>query len=222
MNAGWHDDPYRRFVQRYHDGTDWTEHVSDGSGVSFVDPSGTSPFVQGPMPAPPPPGAAGGQFGSGRQAEIAGAWIRLGARIIDAIVLGIPLSIVSSALFGPAIEFIDTSRSDTEFSFEIEYNVAALAFTFLIGGLYEVLMLAKLGRTVGKMACGLTVVDNKGVAIPTVGSAAARWLASFLYAIPLIGLVLFIITAVMIFGGSRRQTIHDKIARTVVVRTASL
>jgi uncharacterized RDD family membrane protein YckC len=221
--AGWHDDPYHRFAQRYHDGTGWTGHVSDGSGVSFTDPSGASPYALGGMPVSPAGPAGDGQpAGSGRRAEIAGAWIRLLARIVDGIVLGIPLAIVSSALFGPAIELVDTSRSDTEFAVEIEYNAAALIFTVAISGLYDVLMLVRYGRTVGKMACGLTVVDDEGRGFPNVGSATVRWLSTYLYAIPLFGVVLFIITVVMIFAGARRQTIHDKLARTVVVKTSSL
>ncbi|HQZ33924.1 MAG TPA: DUF2510 domain-containing protein [Ilumatobacteraceae bacterium] len=45
--AGWHNDPYGRFQQRYWDGAAWTEHVVT-NGVQQVDPLGSStviPFV---------------------------------------------------------------------------------------------------------------------------------------------------------------------------------
>jgi hypothetical protein len=45
----WHADPFGRAQLRYHDGTQWTEHVSSG-GVQSVDPPEHRP--------PPPPSAA--------------------------------------------------------------------------------------------------------------------------------------------------------------------
>lgn len=38
---GWFPDPYGRFQQRYHDGTTWTAHVTDGA-EPLVDPMGTT------------------------------------------------------------------------------------------------------------------------------------------------------------------------------------
>lgn len=35
---GWHRDPVGRFHQRFFDGTQWTQHVTDGVGVQQVDP----------------------------------------------------------------------------------------------------------------------------------------------------------------------------------------
>lgn len=35
---GWHRDPVGRFHQRFFDGTQWTQHVTDGAGVQQVDP----------------------------------------------------------------------------------------------------------------------------------------------------------------------------------------
>lgn len=83
-DAGWHPDPHGRADRRYHDGTRWTEHVTDAAGSASVDPEGAGPAPDAPAPvadaappgivigAPPPrrsPGAgpAGGDRSPGPQ-----------------------------------------------------------------------------------------------------------------------------------------------------------
>ncbi len=48
--AGWHNDPYGRFQQRYWDGSAWTEHVTT-NGVQQVDPLGSSAVIPFATPA---------------------------------------------------------------------------------------------------------------------------------------------------------------------------
>jgi len=48
--AGWRNDPYGRFQQRYWDGAKWTEHVATG-GVQQVDPMGASTVIPFATPA---------------------------------------------------------------------------------------------------------------------------------------------------------------------------
>lgn len=60
--AGWYNDPYGRFQQRYWDGAGWTEHVTT-NGVQQVDPLGSSTVIPFATPAtayttPAEPGAA--------------------------------------------------------------------------------------------------------------------------------------------------------------------
>lgn len=50
QEAGWRNDPYGRFQQRYFDGTAWTEHVATG-GEQQVDPLGASTVI--PIVTPP-------------------------------------------------------------------------------------------------------------------------------------------------------------------------
>jgi hypothetical protein len=60
---GWYPDPRRRFAQRYHDGTAWTEHVRDARDIPSVDPMpttvpvepGVSPMAPEAPVGPPPP-----------------------------------------------------------------------------------------------------------------------------------------------------------------------
>ena len=44
MSGAWANDPWGRFLFRWHDGTTWSEHVSDGSHNGF-DPPGTAASV---------------------------------------------------------------------------------------------------------------------------------------------------------------------------------
>ncbi len=48
--AGWYNDPYGRFQQRYWDGSAWTEHVAT-NGVQQVDPLGSSTVIPFATPA---------------------------------------------------------------------------------------------------------------------------------------------------------------------------
>lgn len=60
--AGWYNDPYGRFQQRYWNGAAWTEHVAT-NGVQQVDPMGVSTVIPFAIPptaytTPDDPGAA--------------------------------------------------------------------------------------------------------------------------------------------------------------------
>lgn len=62
-DAGWQADPFGRHELRYHDGTAWTAHVSDG-GVTSTDEPVPSP--EGALPPPPPaPAASAAAAGGG-------------------------------------------------------------------------------------------------------------------------------------------------------------
>lgn len=47
-DAGWHPDPTGRPGQRYHDGSRWTEHVTDAAGAQSVDHDGAERLGAGP------------------------------------------------------------------------------------------------------------------------------------------------------------------------------
>lgn len=50
---GWYPDPNGRYAQRYHDGTNWTEHVADAAGNRTTDPQGTATGTGAPPPGAP-------------------------------------------------------------------------------------------------------------------------------------------------------------------------
>lgn len=64
VTPGWYADPSGRFSQRYHDGTQWSEHVVDAAGNRSTDPTG------GQAPAQTAGyGAQQSQAGYGQEAE---------------------------------------------------------------------------------------------------------------------------------------------------------
>jgi uncharacterized RDD family membrane protein YckC len=208
MSEGWHEDPFGRYAQRYHDGSAWTDYVSNREGVTEEDPRGTEP---GPPPYPGTPTAGR----TDERSHLGGPLARIGGRLIDMLLVGVPSLLVSVAVF-------DIELDMETFDFEtFELPVEVLVFSAIVLAIYETLMVGRFGRTVGKMAVGTEVVTDSGVA-PSYGVAAVRAAAyGVLYGIPYLGFFLLIAAFVMVFVDPRRQTLHDKIASTVVARRRS-
>jgi uncharacterized RDD family membrane protein YckC len=116
----------------------------------------------------------------------AGFWIRMGALLIDAILVGV------------LVNLLQPSGN----------------FSLLVLAGYGALMWKLKGTTIGGIICNLRVVRTDGRDIEWE-TAIVRALSCFLSIIPVgLGFVW------MVFDNNR-QTWHDKIAGTVVVRTPS-
>ncbi|MFD0883349.1 RDD family protein, partial [Streptosporangium algeriense] len=168
----------------------------------------------------------------GAPAPLAEWWQRLVARIIDGIILAIPMVIISLVL---GAILVTSGGFDLETGVITEPSGYALS-TFLstvIAGLiyvaYEFLMLRQNGQTVGKMVMGIKVVRVGGalqgglspdVAIKRAGVSYGPYALS---GIPLVGFVLNIFTLVnvlwQLWDKPLKQCLHDKVASTVVVKT---
>jgi uncharacterized RDD family membrane protein YckC len=161
--------------------------------------------------------------------EYAGFWIRFGAYLIDSIIVGIPLSIISIIIFilffgtsdvfysmmsDPA--YLDRELTDQEaLSFMGSY-FGAVIVTCLISFVTAVAYFAGLHAskwqgTLGKKILGLKVTDLSGNRI-SFWRAFGRYLAmSFLSGILLIGYIIAAFT-------EKKQGLHDFIAGTLVVK----
>src|SRR3989344_1024599 len=95
--------------------------------------------VPSPLPTPPTP-----------PVEYAGFWRRFGAIIIDQIIVGIGVSILSFAL-GAGIT--DPNNADT---FEPIFGLGGLAISWLY---YSLMESSSHQATLGKMAIGIKVTD---------------------------------------------------------------
>lgn len=127
-------------------------------------------------------------------AEYAGFWIRFGATIIDAIAVG-----VVSALF----------------SFQA-FRFMALGGIFLpVLLLYHWLFTGLRGQTLGKMALRIKVVNAEGNK-PGLGYAALREILG-----KLISTIAVCVGFLWIVWDREKQSWHDKIASTYVVRAKS-
>jgi uncharacterized RDD family membrane protein YckC len=132
---------------------------------------------------------------------------RLVARIIDTLIVGVPIATAAAEVFPR-----ETAQT----------VVAPIAFavTFF---LYEVVQLAVWGRTVGKRLTGLRVISVTGER-PTVVQALIR---AAIYALPpaarpvpnlnIIAAIFWLAENGLQFEGSYRQALHDRAAGTAVI-----
>lgn len=168
--------------------------------------------VPGPGPGPgersfgggvatPPPGPADRGFAAGvpavsdfaapaRHAEYAGFWVRFLAVFIDGIILGI-VSLVLRLVLGVT---------------------AAGLFNIVIGAAYFVYCFSQWGgQTIGARAVGIKVVDGNG-GLLSPGAAFIRWLGS------IVSSIILGIGYLMMIWDARKQTLHDKMAGSFVIK----
>jgi uncharacterized RDD family membrane protein YckC len=172
-------------------------------------PPPPSPFPSAPGWAPTPEPIAPPAY--------AGFWIRVAASIIDSLVLApfyIPL----------AIRAIDrmhiTSSTDVstiDFS-QMGSEVAGWALVLLfVRYLYELVMIGQWNATVGKFAVGIRVRQTDG-SPATWREAALRPLLELVIGVLRISLATLLDDLWMLWD-KQKQTLHDKIASTIVVKT---
>ena len=144
-----------------------------------------------------------------RQAQyvLADSGARLFARILDGVLLlGVTLALVvpASVAAGTAV-----------------VRVMMLLFVVgaVVGLLYEPLMIARNGQTVGKMLLRVRVVRADGSGVPSVGRSFRRWAVPGVLAfIPFVGWLLTLVCYGSLLWDRSKQGWHDKAAGTVVVR----
>lgn len=134
--------------------------------------------------------------------EYVGFWSRIGATIIDAILIGVITWPILTAFYG------DAYWSGEEFV----QGPMDFILTWVFPAVATILFWAMKQATPGKMAISAKIVDAKTGAAPTTGQCIGRYFAYILSALPL-GLGYFWVA----FDG-RKQGWHDKLAGTVVVR----
>jgi uncharacterized RDD family membrane protein YckC len=149
-------------------------------------------------------------------ARYAGFWARVGAWLLDQLVIGIPYNVLT-AVFVSYKQPSLTSTTDASGKVTMHWNGDWGTFGLLIlagvivAWLYTSLLLSSPRQaTVGKMALGLVVTDEAGQRI-SFARASGRYFAGTLNSLTLgIGYLMVIWTG-------RKQALHDKIAGTLVV-----
>ena len=180
--------------------------------------------------APAFPNAAannGAMFGSNRP----GAWKRLLALIIDSLLVQVVLGgIVMYAICGAELMdwFQATMNAESPDAVDVPYPTGKVAISSLIMLIvwlaYRVLMEAKKGATIGKMAIGARVISVNGQNLSAVDSLKRNsWyiLGAVLGLIPMVGglvqLALYIAVGVTIGQSPENQSFTDKFANAYVV-----
>jgi len=87
-----------------------------------------------------------------------------------------------------------------------------------VGAAYHIGFTVSFGQTPGKMLMGTRVLKERTARIPDLGSAALRWVVPGIFVfLPGVSVISVVIYGWLLFDGLRRG-LHDRVARTVVVR----
>jgi uncharacterized RDD family membrane protein YckC len=132
------------------------------------------------------------------QREYAGFWIRVGAKVVDGIILQVAARILGL--------FVGLALKGTN---AVIYAAAALGL--LLNAAYVIYFTGKYGATPGKMACKIEVIRPDGSRL-TYGRATGRYFAEILSSLTLgVGYI-------MVAFDEEKRALHDRVADTRVVR----
>ncbi|WP_192498791.1 RDD family protein [Ornithinimicrobium pratense] len=208
-----------------------------GYGQGGYDPQ--QPYVQqGQWQGASMPGAYPGQLAGSRATTpdgqpLAGWWHRVLARLIDGILLGIVGFLVVMPLAAPDFtdnlgtwmdDVLTTAQAGSTMAptmpAGLESDLFRITMASLIFGLvYEIGMVHLFGGTVGKLITGLRVRLRETPGNPTLGAAAIRGaIYQLLPQIPYLGWIATLLNYLWPLWDPKRQALHDKAAKTNVVR----
>lgn len=133
-----------------------------------------------------------GQPAGGPQPDaLAGFWIRFAGALIDGILLGVVGQVLATILGNAG-------------------NLLGIA----VGGAYFTYFHASAaGQTIGNKVCNIRIVDEANGQSIDYGRAAIRWLMSYVSALAIL------LGYLWMLWDPNKQTWHDKVARTLVVKT---
>ena len=139
--------------------------------------------------------------------EYAGFWVRVGAFVIDSVLLLCVLVPVLVAIYGWA--YFDVSKAGSM------AGLADFLLSWVAPALAVVAFWLYRQATPGKMALGMRVVDAKTGNTLTVAQSIVRYLGYYLSTIP------FGLGLIWVGLDPKKQGWHDKLAGSVVVRKKS-
>jgi uncharacterized RDD family membrane protein YckC len=148
----------------------------------------------------------------GREFRYAGFWIRVGAKIIDSLIVGgvnFIIGMILGTIFGTSAMFMDPENGTLSAGYWLFLATQQL-IGITIPACYNTYLVGRFGATVGKMACGLKVVTPSGgrVSYPrALGRNFAEWISNIILGIGYI----------MVAFDSEKRSLHDRICSTRVI-----
>jgi len=147
-----------------------------------------------------------------------GFWIRFGARVIDNLVLGVPLFVLVIALLPNLIKQNQGNPANPNLAAFMGLLLTLSLVYFLILISYEVLMLRYRGGTLGKMACGLKVVRADGSELGWGVSFGRFFMWNVVTSgIPYLSVILTLTSGIMAGTDSEKRALHDRVCNTRVI-----
>lgn len=221
--AGWYPDPAGSGGERYWDGGTWSQVTRPAGGMApaYAPQGQYTPYsAQGQQQGPGP------MMGRG---VLAGFWWRVLATILDNLILLVPLSMVQRLVAGDAIDGVSFWLTDwalamtegvvppplPEGLLSPLYLYVFVSMVLLIA--YRTVMVVRKGGTLGQLVAGLRVVPEGSAMDTTISwrTSGVRAVAAVVFAqLPILNLV---DPLAMLFS-AKKQTLHDRVARTVVIK----
>ncbi|MET9043463.1 RDD family protein [Streptomyces sp. NPDC002387] len=190
-----------------------------GSPYGAPPPGGGSPYDRPPPPGPPyggpggPYGPYGGTDPLAGMPPLADSGKRVLARIIDMIIVGIVVALLSW-VFRTAEYDVDANRIESGKSLGQSVIAAVLYIA------YDTVMISRSGQTLGKKLLNMRVANLQDGSSPSVRTSLIR--AAVLW-LPFAFCCACVWTAICggwsFFDKPYKQGLHDKAARTVEVST---
>jgi uncharacterized RDD family membrane protein YckC len=174
---------------------------------------------------PQQPGQPGGQAPEG-YANVPGRGVvevgtygaRFGARLLDMIFAYIVVMVLNLIIFGAAFAGSSTG-SDTANGVALGSILASLLVSALTFIFYDVIFVATVGSTPGKMILGMTIVNSRTGQKPSFGPALVRWGFPIGLGYITCGLGYILIVISPFFDGTGQlRGWHDKAANTLVIK----
>ena len=137
--------------------------------------------------------------------QYVGFWARVGAAVIDTILIVLITSPLLVSVYGWAYYGMDAKSSFVK-------GPADFVISWILPAVVSIWFWLRKQATPGKMAISAKVVDAKTGATLTVRQSIGRYLGYFVSTLPL-GLGIF-----WVAFDSRKQGWHDKLAGTVVIK----
>ncbi|MBT4521182.1 MAG: RDD family protein [Halieaceae bacterium] len=136
--------------------------------------------------------------------DYAGFWVRVGAALIDTVLLLVIVSPVMSLIYGQEY-WVGEARAHGLWDIVLNYFFPAIAV--ILFWIYK-------SATPGKMVLKLKIVDATTGDKPSTGQLIGRYLGYYVSMLP------FFLGIIWVGIDKRKQGWHDKLAGTIVVKSA--
>jgi len=172
-------------------------------GDSFVAPEHKEAFVQR---------LKEGGDANASELQYAGFWMRVAAKMIDGLAIGLPLSVPYLLAYMKFISITTLPEPDPD---EVKFwlGIVGVAYIFIFVGqiFYVTWMVGKFKATLGKMALGIQVVNADGSRVSYLKAFGRYWGEVVSYIIMGIGYIL-------VAFDDEKRALHDHICATRVVK----